>query len=119
MARIRGITVKLYEETVTGYNPFGEPIIDEDPTIVENVLISEPSTDDIATSTNLYGKTISAMLAIPKGDTHNWKDKKVEWTDAYGITHTYMTFGDLITGIEGNIPPAIPWHMKVRVEAYE
>lgn len=118
MARIRGITVKLYTEEVTGSNPFGEPIITEIPVEVDNVLVGEPSSDDIVTSTSLYGKTISYMLAIPKGDTHNWINKKVEWVDAHGITHTVKTFGYPITGIEENIPGQIPWHMKVRCEAY-
>lgn len=118
MARIRGITVKLYKETVTGYNPFGEPIITTEPIEVDNVLVGEPSSDDIVTSTSLYGKTISYMLGIPKGDTNDWINKKVEWTDTYGQTHTVMTFGYPITGIEENISPQIPWHMKVRCEAY-
>ena len=118
MARIRGTTVKLYTEEITGYNPFGEPIIKETPVEVDNVLVGEPSSDDIVTSTSLYGKTISYMLGIPKGDTNDWVNKKVEWTDAYGTTHTVMTFGYPITGIEANLPAQLPWHKKVRCEAY-
>lgn len=117
MARLSGITVTLYNEIQTGVDPFGAPIIEEKPETVENVLVGEPSTDDIITSTSLYGKTISYMLAIPKGDTHDWMDKKVTWVDSYGI-HTVRTFGFPITGIEANIHPSIPWHMKVRCEAY-
>lgn len=119
MAKIKGITVTLYEETVIGYDNFNDPIIHEDPVYVDNVLIGEPSADDIVTSTNLFGKTISYMLAIPKGDTHNWQDKKVSWTDAYGRTVTVKTFGYPITGIEENIPVQIPWHMKMRAQISE
>lgn len=118
MARIRGITVKLYTETVTGYNPFGEPIVSTQPVEVDNVLVGEPSTDDIVTSTSLFGKKISYMLAIPKGDKNDWVNKKVEWVDAYGTTHAVKTFGFPITGIEANIPEQLPWHMKMRCEAY-
>lgn len=118
MARIKGITVILYEQTITGYDDFGAPIYEETPESVDNVLVGEPSTDDITTSTQLYGKKIEYMLGIPKGDTHDWTNKKVEWTDSYGITHTVMTFGFPITGIEANIPAQLPWHMKVRCEAY-
>ena len=118
MARLQGISVILYETVQTGTNKFGAPIYEEVPVQVDNVLIGEPSTEDITTSTALYGKTIKYMLGIPKGDTHDWKDKRVSWTDAYGITHTVMTFGFPITGIEANIPAQIPWHMKVRCEAY-
>lgn len=115
---LSGHTVTLYEEIQTGTDPFGKEIVEEVATQVENVLIGEPSTDDITTSTQLFGKTIKYMLGIPKGDTHDWTNKKVSWIDAYGITHTVMTFGYPITGIEENLPAQLPWHMKVRCEAY-
>lgn len=92
--------------------------MEEVPVEVDNVLVGEPSTDDITTSTQMFGKTIQYMLGIPKGDTHDWVNKKVSWTDSYGIEHTVMTFGFPITGIEANIPAQLPWHMKVRCEAY-
>ena len=113
---LRGITVTLYEKTKTGTDEFGAPIYKETPVTVDDVLVSEPSSDDITTSTSMYGKTISCMLGIPKGDTHNWMDSKVEWTDAYGQKYTMKTFGFPITGIEANIP--LRWHKKVRCEAY-
>ena len=118
MARLQGISVILYKQVQIGTDRFGAPIIEEVPIQVDNVLVGEPSTDDITTSTQMYGKTIKYMLGIPKGDTNDWMDKKVSWTDAYGITHTVMTFGFPITGIEANIPSQLPWHMKVRCEAY-
>lgn len=118
MARLSGTTVILYDNVQIGTDPFGTPIMQEEAFQVENVLVGEPSTDDITSSTQLFGKTISYMLAIPKGDTHDWVDKKVSWTDDYGIIHTVKTFGFPITGIEENIPPQLPWHMKVRCEAY-
>ena len=118
MARLQGTTVILYSEVQTGTNPFGAPIVEEVPIQVDNVLVGEPSTDDITTSTQMYGKTIQYMLGIPKGDVHDWMDKKVSWTDAYGNTHTVKTFGFPITGIEANLPAQLPWHMKVRCEAY-
>lgn len=119
MARIKGTSVTLYEQTIIGYDEFNDPIYEEDPVTVENVLVGEPSSDDIVTSTSLFGKTISYMLAIPKGDDHDWVNKRVEWVDAYGITHKVQTFGHPITGIEANIPQALPWHMKMRAEISE
>ena len=113
---LRGITVTLYEKTKTGTDEFGAPIYKETPVTVDDVLVSEPSSDDITTSTSTYGKIISCILGIPKGDTHNWMDSKVEWTDAYGQKYTMKTFGFPITGIEANIP--LRWHKKVRCEAY-
>ncbi len=119
MARIKGTTVTLYEETVTGYDEFNAPIKRLTAEKIDNVLVGEPSTDDINTSVSLYGKKISYMLAIPKGDDHDWTDKVVEWTDAYGQTHRCQTFGVPITGIEENIPDQLPWHKKVRCASYE
>lgn len=112
---LKGIDVTLYETELTGLDAFGNQIFAETPVTVKNVLIGEPSTDDITSSTQMYGKEIRYMLGIPKGDTHEWTDKRVEWTDRYG-THTVKTFGVPITGVEANIPG--PWHMKVRCEAY-
>ena len=119
MARIKGTTVTLYDETITGYDDFGAPITVPTEITVDNVLIGEPSTDDITTSISMYEKKIEYMLGIPKGDKHDWKDKVVSWTDAHGTTHKVKTFGFPITGIEANLPSQIPWHMKVRCEAYE
>lgn len=113
---ILGATVTLYTQTAEDPDPFGVVSYKETPVTVDNVLIGEPTTDDITTSTQLYGKVIRYMLGIPKGDTNDWIDKKVSWTDAYGITHTVKTFGFPITGIESNVPG--PWHMKVRCEEY-
>lgn len=113
---LRGVTVTLYTETKTGTDALNAPIYKETPVEVENVLIAEPTTDDLAVSTAIYQKVVRCMLGIPKGDTHDWQDKHVSWTDSYGVTHHYRTFGFPITGIEENIPG--PWHMKVRCEAY-
>lgn len=112
-----GQTVTLYEKTKTGLDAFGAPVYEEIPVTVENVLIGEPTTDEISQAADLYEKKIMYMIGIPKGDTHNWVDSVVEWVDAYGIRHKCRSFGLPITGIEKNIPT--PWHMKVRLEAYE
>lgn len=114
---MRGITVTLYIKTQTGTDPFGAPVYTERAETVENVLVGEPSTNEITTSTDLYGKRIDYMLGIPKGDTHVWQDRRVEWTDAYGRTIQAETFGYPITGIEAMVPLA--WHMKVRCHRIE
>lgn len=114
---MRGTTVTLYEKTQTGTDALNAPVFSTQAVDVADVLVGEPSTDDITSSTELYGKTIKCMLGIPKGDTHNWVDCRVDWTDAYGTTHKLHTFGFPITGIEANVPTR--WHKKVRCEAYD
>lgn len=139
MGRITGINIILYKDIQTGTDPFGAPIYsfgqeaypsdeiypasnlypsDSDFDVVSNVLVGQPSDEEITTAINLYGKRISYMLGIPKGDTHDWQDKVIEWTDAYGQTHRCKTFGFPITGIEANLPRRVPWHMKVRCEKF-
>lgn len=109
---MRGITITLYEETVTGYDPLGAPIIEETAVPVDNVLVSPTSSDDLVTEQSLYGKTSVYTLGIPKGDDHDWRNKKVEF-----FGKLFRTFDDPVKGIEELIP--LSWNTKVKVERYE
>ena len=106
-----GKPVVLHEKTYAGVDAFNNPIYTVKKVTVENVLIGQPSTDDITASIEMYGKRIEFMLGLPKGDTHNWEDTVVEF-----FGHTFRTFGFTQEGIEENVPT--PWHKKVRVERY-
>ena len=114
---MRGDTVTLYVKEKTGTDPFGAPAFTETPVAVENVLVGEPTSEEILAATDLYGKRIRWMLGIPKGDTHDWQDVRIDWTDASGTTHCLRSFGFPIMGIEALVPTA--WHKKVRVEEIE
>ena len=109
---MRGITVDLYEKTKTGTDDIGSPIYTETKTSVDNVLVTPTSSEDKVTEINLYGKHSVYTLAIPKGDTHDWKNKKVEF-----FGQTFRTFDDPIKGIDALIP--LGWNTKVKVEHYE
>ena len=109
---MKGITVTLWERTQTGTDAFNDPVFALTSTTVDNVLVGQPTTDEVTSSTDLYGKKIEYMLGIPKGDTHDWTDTAVEF-----FGRAYRTFGDVIEGIEANVPT--PWHKKVRVCRYE
>ncbi len=111
MAMIKGIPVTLIEKTQSGADEFGAPIYEETEVIVDNVLVSPSSTDDIVNSQDLYGKKSVYTLAIPKGDTHNWMDTKVKF-----FGQEWQTFGFPLEGIEENIP--LDWNKKVLVEQY-
>ena len=87
MQLIRGTDILLY----TGENA----------ETVGNVLIGEPSAD---------GKTFT--LAIPKGDSHIWTDRKLSF-----FGRTFRTVGFPQEGIEENLP--LCWHKKVRAEYAE
>ena len=108
---IRGITILLYEKRQTGTDAFHAPIYEETPVEVPNVLVGEPSAEDIVNEMQLYGKRIAYTLAIPKGDTHDWNDVTVEF-----FGQKWRTYGGVTQGIEDMIP--LSWNKKVKVERY-
>lgn len=108
----RGITVTLYEVTQTGTDDFGEPVYTETPTDVENVLVSPSTPQEILDTTNLYGRKAVYTLGIPKGDSHDWENRRV---DFFG--ESWRVFGAPVKGIEEFIP--LDWNTKVTVERYE
>lgn len=77
---------------------------DEAIEIVSNVLIGEPQ------SVSFCDTTVPAYtLAIPKGDTHIWTDRVVEF-----FGQKYRTVGYPERGIEALMP--LQWHQKVKVQ---
>ena len=111
MAMIKGITVILYNNIKTGLDPFNHPVYEEKEIVVENVLVSPSTSDDIVTSQDLYGKKAVYTLAIPKGDANDWEDKKIIFFDK-----AWHTFGFTVEGIEDNMP--LDWNKKIMVERY-
>lgn len=112
MDKIKGVPVTLFAEEKTGTDEDGNDVYTEVPVVVEDVLIGEPTTDDITDSTNLYGKRVVYVLGIPKTDTNDWTNKKIE---IFG--ELYRSFGFPMRGIDSNIPGHRS--TKVRVERYE
>ena len=109
---MRGITVQLFNETETGKNSFGEPIVEEQAVDVENVLVSPASAQEILDADNLYGRKAEYTLAIPKGDQHDWQNKHIRFYDK-----DWQSFGIPTKGIDELVPTA--WNMKVMVMHHE
>ncbi len=109
--KIKGVTVTLYSETQSGTDRFNQPIYTETAISVDNVLIGEPTTDEILSSTQIYGKKLAYTLAIPKEDTNDWVNKKIEING-----ELFQSYGYPTQGIEDNIP--LDWNKKVKVEKY-
>lgn len=109
---IKGIPVKLSVKTQTGIDGFNRPTYEVFQEVVENVLVGEPSAEDVVNELNLSGKRIAYTLAIPKGDTHVWEDTEVEF-----FGRKFRTIGLPTEGIEENLP--LSWNKKVKVERYE
>lgn len=112
MGKLHGITITLYSREQTGVDAFNRPVYTETAEQVDNVLIGEPSSDDITEELNLSGKKIAYTLGIPKGDTHTWTNRTVEfWGERF------ETVGKPVTGIQDLIP--LDWDQNVKVARYE
>ena len=109
---LKGIDIVLYTKTQTGEDAVRAPVYTETPVTVHNVLVGQPSTEELTTELQLTGRRIVYTLAIPKGDTHDWNDVRVEF---WG--QSFRTVGGAVQGIESMIPLA--WNKKVQVERIE
>jgi len=112
MGKIKGITVTLYTKVANGFDEFKKQKWTETAVTVNNVLVGEPSTEEINDAINLYGRRAQYALGIPKGDAHNWENAKVTF-----FGEDWRTFGIPTQGIEANVP--LDWNKKVLVERYE
>lgn len=108
---MKGITVVLHKRVQTGVDDFHAPIYEDQDIEVENVLIGEPSADEVTEELNLHGKRLAYVLAIPKGDENEWTGASVTF---YG--ERFRTIGEPTQGIDHLIP--LSWNKKVKVERY-
>lgn len=111
---IVGVPVILLVKTQTGTDAFNRPIYAETPVTVENVLVGEPTTDDVTSALDLTGRKAVYKLAIPKGDTNTWEGNRVTLPEPFA--GTYRVIGIPTAGIEANIP--LSWNKKVLLERY-
>jgi len=111
MAKIHGIPITLIDKQVVSVDPFGSPVVKDVEILVDNVLVAPALSDDVINQLNLTGKKAVYTLGIPKGDTHDWEDKEVEF-----FGQRWRTFGFVTEGIDDLIP--LSWNKKVMVERY-
>ena len=112
MGLIKGIEVTLIDKVEIGRDPFGRPVYEDKPIIVENVLVSPTSADDVVSQLSISGKTAVYTLGIPKGDKNIWEDREVEF-----FGRKWKSFGIPLEGMEDLMP--LDWNKKVMVERYE
>ncbi len=105
---IHGITVKLYNKTQTGTDTLNRPIYQEEAEDVENVLVEPMSDVEQANAMDMTGRKVTYRLCLPKGDTHDWVDRKVEF-----FGKTWQTVGDTMEWIDEMVP--LSWNKKVQV----
>ena len=112
MAMIKGITVTLIGKEFAGTDPFGAPIFEDKEIVVNNVLVSPTSAEDVINQLTITGKRAVYTLAIPKGDENVWEDQEVRF-----FGEKWRVFGIPLQGIDELIPLA--WNKKVMVERYD
>ena len=110
-----GITITLKKKTQNGTDPFGQPKFTTEDVSVNDVLVGEPSTNDVTNALEMYGAKVAYTLAIPKGDENVWEDTIV--TLPAPFAGDYHTVGIPTAGIEANIP--LRWNKKVLLERFE
>lgn len=111
MALIKGITILLYEKAQTGSDGFNRPVFTESPVPVENVLVSPIESVEIVDNIQIDGKRAGYELCIPKGDSHIWEDRIVEF-----FGQKWKTYGFATEYIEENLP--LDWNKKIKVKRY-
>lgn len=109
---LKGVPVTLYETTQTGTDPLNRPIYEETPVQVENVLIMPITSEEQVDDLNLNGARVVYTLAIPKGDAHDWQDKRI---DFFG--QSFKSVGMPVQTIDALTPTR--WNKKVKVARYE
>jgi hypothetical protein len=111
---LKGTDIYLVKETITGYDDFNQPIVSPEEIKIEDCLVGQPTTDDITTTTDLYGKKIAYVIGIPKSCPYGAE----YFTDAIIKFNgdTYKTIGKPLCGIPENIP--LRWAFNVKVECY-
>ncbi len=110
--RLKGIIIKLIEKEKTGVDEFGHSLYKENECFVDDVLIAPEQASELVTDANVNTSKTIYNLAIPKGDSHNWKNADVEF-----FGKKWHVIGLPIEGIEEMIP--LRWNKKVTVELYE
>lgn len=113
--RLHGITIQLLVKTQTGTDGFNRPVYEETPVQVENVLVGQPSSNEVTEIQNLTGKHIVYWLGIPKGDTHDWENARILLPAPFAGTYRSVAFAQ--TGIQDLIP--LGWGKNIAVERYE
>lgn len=78
MGMIKGIAVTLIDNVETGKDPFGNLIYEDKEIVVNNVLVSPTSSDDIVNQLTLTGKKRSILLLFQKRILMIGKIKKLD-----------------------------------------
>lgn len=112
MGLIKGQTITLYSKTQTGSDPFGQPVYEETPVEVSNVLIAPISADAAPEQDGLQNALEAYEIHIPKGDTNIWEDSRISFWGK-----VFRSVGAVKRYMDENTP--LDWIGSIRVEHYD
>lgn len=111
---IKGVSITLKAKMKTGTDDFNRPIYSTTDVTVDDVLVGNPTADEINDAFTLFGKKAVYTLCIPKGDTHIWEDTEVVLPAPWA--GTYHTIGYPMAYVPENIPSGIRWNKQIKLE---
>ena len=112
--KIHGIDIQIIVKSQTGTDRFNQPVYTETAETVHNVLVGQPTADEVTETYNLTQKKVEYVIAVPKGDAHKWENTKVILPPPF--SGTFFTVGYPTAGIEEMIP--LEWNKKVKLVRY-
>lgn len=101
----------LYSKVQSGVDGFGRPIYTETVEAVDDVIVAQPSAQEVVDTLNLTGKHLVYTLGIPKGDAHEWTDCKICF-----FGEAFRAIAAPVQGIDDLVP--LSWNKKIQVERY-
>ena len=107
---MKSVTVQLETKTQTGTDILNHPTYTSTYETVKGVLVGEPTTEDITDAMTMHNAKCTYVVAAPKGDAHDWVDKKVILENG----EIFHTIGRPTEGIPENIPGR--WNRKIKLE---
>ena len=113
---IRGIDVTLYRKQQTGEDAFGAPVFEEVSETVHNVLIGEPTAEELNVPVIVIFVVGAAAGIISFSHLLSWLLKHWHDVTVEFFGQRFRTYGDVTEGIEAMIP--LRWNRKVKVERY-
>lgn len=104
------ITVKLYEKVEIGTDDFGVPTYSTFIEEIDHCLVAIGQHGQMTDNTNIQVALDTFTIAIPKGDTHDWRNSIVEF-NLGGVDFRCKTYGDYLLGYEDAMP--LMWHKQI------
>lgn len=104
------ISVKLHEKVLDGADGFGVPTYTTHTEVINQCLVAIGQHGQLTNNNTIQVALDTFTIAIPKGDTHEWRNSIVEF-NLGGVDYRCKTNGDYLLGYEDAMP--LMWHKQI------